>query len=169
MVNLEGHLHLQRPMVPLRDASTKETVGTAISDVPDLVVVTGNSASSGASILMRTRRGQAFPGEPKLVWTISGEKGEIRITAEAEGTTLAFADPATLEVHDFATDEVRRVDWAWEPWQQELPLPGRAVAMLYERFAQDEGRGMPSFKDAVRRQVQLEKIVKAWTEKNKED
>lgn len=163
-------LQLQRPEVPLRDPSTRETVGTAHSDVPDLVLATG-SVASGASVLVRFRRGQPFPGDAGLVWTVNGERGEVRLRAQG-GPTLqanAYAEPVTLELHDYAADTVQEVGWEWEEWQAELPVRGRSVAMLYERFAQgsdgvDNDQGTPSFEDAVERHAQLEKLLESWSE-----
>ncbi|KJZ75304.1 hypothetical protein HIM_05230 [Hirsutella minnesotensis 3608] len=170
IVDVHGHLHLQRPEVPLRQHDGAEIIGKTQSDVPDLLIVTGSAASSGARVLLRTRRGQSFPGEPKLVWTISGEKGEVRVSSE-QGTSLALADPVTIELHDFATDKVETVDWAWEPWQRELPVPARAVAALYEQFAQggvkSQNQRVPSFEDAVRRHIQLNELLEAWSTQQK--
>lgn len=86
-------------------------------DVPDLVIATGALSASpivqeGATLYFRLRRGQPFPGEDPLVWTISGEKGEIRLSSPG-GTALqaaAYNKPVTIEVHDHDTDEVQDIE-----------------------------------------------------------
>lgn len=135
------------------------------SNVPDLIITTATLESpqsqKGASTLYRFRRGQPFPGEPALVWSINGEKGEIRLVAQ-DGTTLhasAYSGPVTIELHDYATDKVQIVEWSWEKWQEELPIVARSVGQLYEDFA--EGKQVPSFKNALTRHEQLEALLSA--------
>ncbi|KAL8403329.1 hypothetical protein RB594_008544 [Gaeumannomyces avenae] len=175
--NPQGNLHLQRPEVKLIDASG-QAAGTVTTNVPDLIVVTGQVApgpdsgsssdvdAAGAAVLHRFRLGAPFPGEAPLRWTVAGERGEIRLTAKAGATLHAFSydltDPVgpqgvSIEVHDFETDSVERADWAWAAWQEELPLRARSVAELYERFA--DGRDVPTLADAVRSQEQLEGLL----------
>lgn len=163
-LNLQGHFHLQRPQVKIRGTDQELT-----STVPDLIITTANlpateQTQKDASVLYRFRRGVPFPGEPALVWTISGEKGEIRLIAK-DGTALhasAYSGPVTIELLDFAEDKVRAVDWAWEDWQEELPVISRSVAKLYEHYA-DGGR-VPTFDDAVKRHEQLEGALSTWTQ-----
>ncbi|KAL8377440.1 hypothetical protein RB595_008223 [Gaeumannomyces hyphopodioides] len=177
MENPQAQLQIQRPQVKILDTAdrTGQAVGTATTNVPDLIVVTGRVApgpsgvdvdAGGATVLHRFRLGAPFPGEVPLRWTVGGERGEVRLTARAGTTLHAFAydtaDPAgregvSIEVHDFATDSVEQVDWAWAGWQEELPLLARSVAELYERFA--DGRDVPTFADALRSQEQLEELL----------
>lgn len=159
----------------LRDNTTKTIVNTVISDVPDLITVTGSLSGSevtqeGANLLVRFRRGQQFKGEPALTWHINCERGEIRLTSPA-GTSIhasSYTDPVTIEVHTFDADEVRKVDWEWPKWQEELGLPvvGRSVAKLYDAFHAEvvEGgpRTYPNFSDAVERHEQLAKLLASW-------
>ncbi|KAF7562914.1 hypothetical protein G7046_g1250 [Stylonectria norvegica] len=171
--DLKGHVQLQRPDVKLRDPSTKKIVETVKSDVPDLIIATGSLAASetaqkDATVLYRFRRGQPFKGEPALVWTINGEKGEIRLVVQG-GTTLhanAYGDAITLEVQDFATDEVEPVEWKWNDWQEELPGLSRSVAAVYDRYAEGHGKGLPSFEDAFVRHQQLGQILGNWVAEN---
>lgn len=70
--DVHGHLQLQRPEVKLRDPATNTIVSTITSDVPDLVVAVGSLTASpvahqDATLLVRFRRGQPFPGEAPLV------------------------------------------------------------------------------------------------------
>ncbi|RSL70089.1 hypothetical protein CEP53_002009 [Fusarium sp. AF-6] len=167
--NFKSRLHLQRPNVKVRDLATNKIIDTVKSNVPDLIFATGTlkeSATSqeGASVLIRFRRGQPFPGEPPLVFTINGEKGEIRLRAEG-GTSLhanSYDEPVTIEVDDFETGKVEQVTWQWEDWQEELPVISRSVAAVYERFAGDGRKGLVSFDGALLRHGQLDGLLRAW-------
>ena len=167
--DLRARLQLQRPEVKLRGESG-EVTETTRSNVPDLVIATGTLTASevaqdGASVMVSFRRGQPFPSSPGFVWTVNGEKGELRLTARG-GPTLqanAYTEPVTIEVHDFQTDAVDSVAWAWEEWQTELPVRGRSIATLYDLFAEGKSDGaVPSFEDALERHVQLEKLLERW-------
>lgn len=161
--NLQSRVQIQRPNVRIRDPSTQEIVETTKSDVPDLIIATGTLPASdivapGATLVTRFRRGQPFPGEPPLVWSINGEKGEIRLTSDS-GTALQFSPDANqtrIEVHDYETDKVERVEWAWADWQAELPVVTRSIGSLYDAFADGDDAAVPNFEDAVKRQEQLD-------------
>ncbi|KAF6809711.1 oxidoreductase family protein [Colletotrichum sojae] len=164
--SLKAHSQIQRPRVQIRGPASKEIVETVTSTVPDLVVATATIASSdhvaeGATLLARFRRGQPFKGEPALVWSINGEKGEIRVTSDATTALQAGAETSAvrIELHDFATDEVEKVEWEWEGWQAELPVWSRSIGRLYEDFT--EGKDVPTFEEAVKRHEQLETILGA--------
>ncbi|KAJ7031266.1 oxidoreductase family protein [Mycena alexandri] len=167
--SVHGHLHLQRPDMQLRDPATKAIVKTVRSDVPDLIVATGSVPESpltqkgGAPLLVRFSRDPPFTGEPKVVWIITGEKGEIRLTSHS--TAFIALGPneggsIDIEVHDFETDNVTKVEWSWEDWQEELPMTARNVGALYEAFSQ--GEWCPTFEHALRRHEQLDGMLTEW-------
>lgn len=168
--NFKSRLQLQRPNVRVRDTKTNEVVETVESDVPDLVFATGTLSDSeisqaGASVLIRFRRGQPFPGQPALEWTINGEKGEIRLVSQG-GTALhasGYSAPVTIQVHDYETEKVEDVAWKWEDWQEELPVVARVIGAFYEQFAEEaETKSVASFHDALFRHEQLTGLLKAW-------
>ncbi|KAF9874175.1 oxidoreductase family protein [Colletotrichum karsti] len=162
--NLSSRFQIQRPEIGLVDSSTGNVIEEVRSDVPDLITVSGSIgpdsdvAVKGASILGSFHLGKPFPGEPRLVWSIYGEKGEIRLTA---GSSLlqakGYDEPVLLKVHDYGDDRVEDIDWSWEDWQEELPIAARSVAVLYERFAAGSP-DLPTFEEALRRHEQLELI-----------
>ena len=156
-------------MIKLKDLQTQEIVGTVKSNVPDLVIVAGTLSQSditqkNASFLFRFRRGQPFAGEPDLVWTINGEKGEIRLVAPSGAALHANAstDDLTIEIHDYETDKVESVEWSFEDWQTELPLFARNTGKVYDVYAAGEGP-VPTFGDALVRHEQLEGMLSGWT------
>lgn len=171
---VRGYYQLQRPEVDVYGPDGS-VVGKVRSDVPDLFHIVGTLPESlttqkGATFSFRYRKGQQFPGEPALVWTINGEKGEIRLVSPKTMLIHLGLDamPPELQVHDFATDKVETVDIVWDDWQKELPSGARNVGMLYEGLA-DTMQGKPSkypkyatFEGALARHRQLEELIADW-------
>ncbi len=172
LASTKGDFHLQRPEVQVWD-HVGSTIKTVRSDVPDLIFVSGkwdetSITQRDATLHYRFRRGQPFPGEPALEWTISGEKGEIRIISP-QTTFIQVGDPSApriIEVHDFETDKVEGVEWDWEPWQKELPYPARSIGALYEELAEVKRAGAKekyvTFETAATRHEQLDKLLSGW-------
>ena len=165
--DIRSRPQIQRPEFKIRD--DKDVVFKAVtSDVPDLITINGTLAESphtqkGASLNYLFRRGQPFKGEPSLSWHINLERAEIRLLSPG-GTSIsvgAFPEPIVIEVHDFATDEVRKVEWQWVDWLDQLPPISRGIGALYDDFA-DGNKGekrYASFDDAVARHAQLDKAL----------
>ncbi|KAJ6505365.1 hypothetical protein C8R45DRAFT_972472 [Mycena sanguinolenta] len=186
-LNIQSRLQLQFPNNKMRNPSTGDIVESVTSDVPDIVVVTGRLAESsavqrGATVHIRFRRGPPSFNDPALVWTVTGETGEIRLTNE-EGTTLHAMHHVgvRIEVVDFEGAKTEgdaafeRAEWKWAPWQEELPMVARSVGALYEAFSDaladgnsSETRGYPTFEDAQKRHDQLEGMLSAWDADKKE-
>ncbi|KAK3315930.1 hypothetical protein B0H66DRAFT_273721 [Apodospora peruviana] len=166
---VKGHFQVQRPEGKVFDPVTRAPLETINSDVPDLVIITGTLAESefvqkNATIHLSYRRGQTFPGEPELVWNVNGEKGEIRVTSPSSAAlqVLPGSEMPVIEVHDFETGKVDKVDWehGWQDWQEGLDMRSRNVGALYEAFA--EGGKYPTFEDALKRHEQLEGLWADW-------
>lgn len=169
--NPDARFQLQRPEVKLIDPATKNVTGTVTSNLPDLLIVTGSLNETSyirkdATLSIRFRRGQPFKGDPAFVWSINGEKGEVRLVAE-DGPGLhagAYAKPVTLEVQDFETDKVEEIKWEWSDWQAELPMHARSIGLLYDKYAdgESESDGLPSFQTALHRHKQIEELLSQW-------
>lgn len=160
----DHHTQIQRPQQTIKnnDGTTKSWT----SDVPDLLSIHGTLQPSpyvakDASLLIHFRKGPPFPGTKPFVWTIACEKGEIRISSEKTASLQAegSAHPIPIEIHDFATDRVRIVDWEWEEWQIPLFARGRNIAKLYDLYAEGRMDEIPGFADAVKRHEQLDEIL----------
>src|SRR5262245_44747160 len=122
-------MQLQRPLVRIRDPSTKAITDTVTSNVPDLLSLPATLASSRTTLSLLFRRGQPFPGTPSLTWTINCEHGEIRLVSPS-GTSLEVNDyekPVTIHVHWFEEDRVEDFPWSWDTEQVEVPLMARTV------------------------------------------
>ena len=166
--NIQSLLQLQRPNVKVLDKHGS-VLRTIKSTVPDLINLTATLTPSrltqdGATLQLTFRSGQPFPGDLPLVWSINGEKGEIRLIGETGTSINASSTPVTIEIHDFSTDQVEKITWSWEDWQDELPDAARNIGMLYEAFATGDETAYPSFEDALRRHEQLEDMLARWEE-----
>lgn len=136
--------------------------------MPDLVSIHGTLQPSsyiteGATLQVSFRSGPPFPGTTPLIWTITGEKGEIRIASE-QGSFIqseASALPMPIEVHDYATGEVKEAEWKWEEWQEPLLARGKNIGKVYDLFY--EGRlaeyGAADIESAVVRHAQLDRML----------
>ncbi|KAK4139568.1 uncharacterized protein C8A04DRAFT_15743 [Dichotomopilus funicola] len=172
LASFRGDYHLQRPEVEIADGEGK-VVGKATSNVPDLILGLGRWGESSitqanAPLHYRFRRGPPFPGDSALVWTIQGEKGEIRIVSP-QSTFVHIGDPnapQVIEVHSFDTNEVEKVEWDWPEWQKELPYPARAIGAVYESYAATKASGAEpnhlTFADAARRHEYLDNALAEW-------
>lgn len=159
-------LQIQRPTVAITGSGGK----TIHSDVPDYVAVHGEVTgkpyvAAGASLALTMRNGAAFPGDPGFVWTINGEKGELKITSPAGPYwQLDGGEKITIHVHDYATNAVREEMWKWEAWQEELQFCARSVGDMYEQFAAgaENSDAVPDFADAVVRHRELQGMLDSW-------
>ncbi|CAG7564408.1 unnamed protein product [Fusarium equiseti] len=171
ITNIKSRLHSQRPNIRLRDINSGKITETVSTDVPDITFATGTLHESpivqkDAAASIRFRRGQPFAGEPPLLITINGEKGEIRLRGYG-GTALnasGYDEPVIIEVHDFETDKVEEVEWKWHEWQEDndIPIIGRSIAAVYDRFANGGVEGLVTFAEALKRHEQLEGMLKEW-------
>ena len=150
----------------IRDPSTGAIVETVRTTVPDLAIATGTLQPSahveaGATLLARYRRVQAFKGEAPLVWTVTGETGELRLTATGGPglNAMSHGEPVAIEVYDFATETVEDVGWKWDEARSDLPVNARNIGALYEAFAQGDESRYPTFDHAVKRHRQLETML----------
>lgn len=164
-----AHTQIQRPNQTIISKDTGAT-RPFISDVPDLISVDGHLHSSpivsaGASLSVRFRSGPPFPGTTPFIWTISGDKSVLRITSERGPFLQSEASelPVLIDLHDFETGEVRRIDWQWADWQEPEWKRSRNIATLYEIFYEGESEvrkfGLADFGGAVGRHAQLDEML----------
>ncbi|KAJ5815565.1 hypothetical protein N7474_007342 [Penicillium riverlandense] len=164
-------LQIQRPDIRVRDPQTDAIIESIRSDVPDLLSLHGSLPESShvranASLVAYFLRGQPFPGDPSLSWTLTGETGTIRLTAPA-GISLqadAYAEPVTIAVHQFDMDKVDQVLWTWSERQMEVPPRARSVQHSLISFANRDESGYVSLEDAARRAQQIEGWFDSWRE-----
>ncbi|KAH8759925.1 hypothetical protein F5883DRAFT_681614 [Diaporthe sp. PMI_573] len=165
LINIKPALQIQRQNIPIENRETKEIIETAKSDVTDLAIATGTLRGSpitqeGATSYFRLRRGQSFLGGDPLVWTINGEKGDIRPSSPG-GTALqaaAYSKPVAIELHDHEMDKLQQIEWDWSEWQKGISIIGRNTGTLYENYV--NGDAYPTFEDSLK--FQLEEIMVDW-------
>ena len=162
-----AHTQIQRPNQKIVNRETGEE-SAVTSDVPDLVSVHGTlnpsrSMADGATLTATFRSGPPFPGTKALVWTITGDKGRIRVSNDKTSfvQSEANASPMPIEVENFTTGEVKQVAWQWEDWQEPLLARGRNIAKLYDLWYEDKltDLGAADFDAAVVRHRQLDRIL----------
>ncbi len=163
----DAHTQIERPNQKIVNRETGQERETT-SDVPDLVSLQGpltpsQMVTEGASLTVTFRSGPPFPGSKALVWTITGEKGRIRLSNEKTSFVQMEADANAMpiEVESFSSGEVTKASWGWEDWQEPLLARGRNIAKLYDLYY--EGKlgefGAADFDAAVVRHQELDKIL----------
>ncbi|KAF2629124.1 oxidoreductase family protein [Macroventuria anomochaeta] len=141
---------IQRPSLKVVGANGQDA-GSVKSDVPDFLSVHGTLQNNkgvvapGATLLATFRLGPQFKDEPGLVWTINGEKGELRLAAPGPylQSGYSFDGPITIVHHEHATDKLTELGWDWPDWQKDYGLRARSAAELYERYAEWVENGCP--------------------------
>ncbi|KAF7192796.1 Dehydrogenase aclE, partial [Pseudocercospora fuligena] len=162
-----SHVQIQHPEQAIIGTDGKEKTRHT-SDVPDLLSLHGTlqpstSVAKGASLIVNFRKGPPFPGTLPFVWTINCEKAEIRITSERGPFLQSESNsyPVPIELHDFASGEVKKVEWHWEDWQEVIGARSRNIGKLYDLYAEGklEAASCATFDSAVWRHKQLDRIL----------
>ncbi|KAH8820301.1 NAD-binding Rossmann fold oxidoreductase family protein [Xylogone sp. PMI_703] len=125
---------------------------------PDHIMVHGVLANSKIPLSISFRGGDIFKGTPGLIWSIYGEKGEIRVTASTPHLHVIPGDQ-NIEIWDMNENTVEEV----EILKDEIDTKGfhptmRNVARIYEQFARGESNC--TFEDAVERQRFIEEMLR---------
>lgn len=188
------HLGLQRPEVGLRDPATGNIIDRVRSDVPDLLSLHGkchfiwkivnttmdrcnnpsrhlvgtlpesNYIAQNASLVAYFARGQPYPGESSLVWTLNCEKGTIRLNSPS-GIALganAYESPVTISVHHFDTDKVEQIEWSWSEAQLGVPIPSRSMQVCLVSLAEGKKEGYVALEDAAKRARQISRWLESF-------
>ncbi|EME87032.1 uncharacterized protein MYCFIDRAFT_29647 [Pseudocercospora fijiensis CIRAD86] len=165
--SFHSHSQIQHPEQRINGADGK-VKGKYTSDVPDLLSIHGTLQASsrvakGASLIVNFRKGPPFPGTLPFIWTINCENAEIRVTSERGPFLQSESNsyPVPIELHDFASGEVKSVEWLWEDWQEVIAARSRNVGKLYDLYAEGrvEEASCATFDSAVWRHGQLDWIL----------
>ena len=143
---------------PARGGNVVETVQT---DVADHILLQGG-LESGALLSYHLRGGAPFAGQPGVIWTIYGEKGEVRITNPVTGLDITH-EGLSINLHVFGEKEARPVELPKDDLS-ELAHPGQNVGRVYEAYAsgKDGGPdGYPNWMLGLRRHELIEQIWKS--------
>lgn len=155
------HLSLQRPNVNVL-SPTGEVSRVMRSETPDLINVHGTLPShNNAPISIIYRAGHAFKGTPALIWSIVGEKGEIRVEGE-QANLHAVSTGFKILLQSKGSDEVETVEWRNEMAERGLQGPAQNTGSLYEAFATRKEGSWPGFEQALERHRMLEEVWGDW-------
>lgn len=173
--SFESRIQIQRPTISILGTDNSK-IRDMHSDVPDFLAVHGKLMKGKANIAddvtlaVTFKSNPPFKGTPGFEWTIHGEKGELRITSPL-GSYLQldiYAGPVTIQLHDFESDEVVDVEWDWQDWQKELPVPARMIGEVYEQYASwfEGGKagevGWPTIHGAMVRMEEVDMLFKQY-------
>ena len=128
-----------------------------LSEFADHIMLQG-TLNSGAPLSVTFRRGPPFMGTPGFIWSIHGERGEIRIMA-AGPVLQADDDETNITVHSFDQEDLEVIEWDWH--SKDLARPARNVAPMYEAFASQGTENYPDFSHAVLRHRLIEEVYKS--------
>ncbi|KAI1809565.1 NAD-binding Rossmann fold oxidoreductase family protein [Poronia punctata] len=151
----------RRPTVKLTGSNDEILTESHPKTADDTIFIQGTVGESSIPVLFSLQGGPQFKGTAGLDWRILGTKGELRITSS--GPLLSIGSPdQKVEFHDLEKDEVVTVEVEKDGFDEELPLPARNVARIYEGIAGVEGRRefLCSFEDAVERHRFLDGLDK---------
>lgn len=162
-----SHLQIQRPNQHVVNRETGASKAVT-SDVPDLVSIHGTLQPSDivakeASLVANFKTGPPFPGTTPFTWTITGERGRIRMTSQRGPFIQSESSegPIPIELQQFSTGQVEEVRWQWEDWQAPLLGRGRNIAKMYDLLYEEraEEYGLCDFEGAVRRHAQIDAML----------
>ncbi|TVY48649.1 Galactose/lactose metabolism regulatory protein [Lachnellula occidentalis] len=144
----------RRTTITLLSSTSDEILNPAFPKTSDdTIFLTGTLSPNSIPISLSLRGGTPFKGQPGLDWRIAGSTGELRITAGGPFLQIGF-DDMKIELHEFASDEVREVKWEEE--FEALGIPARNVASVYKELR--AGRNNCTFEDAVERHRLIKEV-----------
>lgn len=107
-------------------------------DTPEHVTLHGR-LKSGAIFNYHLRGGPPFAGAEGLVWTIYGEKGEIRITSPASPIDISH-DGVKIQLHVGGEEEARTLELEKDEMEA-LPDPAQSVGRIYLAYLEGKEGG----------------------------
>lgn len=120
--------------------------------------------ASKASLVAYFARGQPYPGDPSLSWTLNCEKGTIRLVSPS-GIALhagAYESPVTISVHLFEADNVEQIEWSWSEAQLGVPVLSRSVQTCLVSVAKGNKEGYVALEDAANRARQVSRWLDSF-------
>ncbi|KAI3395738.1 hypothetical protein diail_905 [Diaporthe ilicicola] len=160
-------IQIQNPKLKVLDRPQGKQIREIETDGPDFITVAASLSESpitrnDAKLVVAWRTGPAFPDpkQPGWVFSITGEKGALRMTSEAQHINIG--GDALVELYDLATGETKTVEWQWLEWQKDVPRPVRNIGALYEAFADGDESKYATFEDALTRHEQLDSMLEKF-------
>jgi predicted dehydrogenase len=153
-------LATQVPEVKIIDGGeTRKVVGVAKKDTPDQIILQA-TLKTGAVLSLHIQGGPPPPFDPKFLWRISGEKGDLDISADYLRLNV-ISDGITIRLYDRESGNVEEVPIEKDELD-DLPGPAKNIGRVYEAFAKGDKKFLVTFEEAFQRHVLIEKILKHW-------
>jgi predicted dehydrogenase len=154
--SVQSLLANQRPQVKILKADGSVLEESAKKTAPDHIMLQG-TLTSGAIFSATVRGGSPFKDTPGLVWSIYGEKGEIRILGPS--AFIELAGTSSIELYDFDKDVVEQIEFKKGTFDEFGPL-SRNVARVYEAIAARDKSLLCDFEGAVKRHEFIEEVYR---------
>ncbi|KAL5044865.1 hypothetical protein BDW71DRAFT_215491 [Aspergillus fruticulosus] len=152
--SVQSLLANQRPSVKIVKAYGSVLEETAKKTAPDHIMIQG-TLESGAVFSATVRGGSPFKGSPGLVWSIYGEKAEIRILGPS--AFIELLGTTSIELHDFDTNIVEQIELKTGAFTEFGPM-NRNLARVYEAIAAGDKSVLCDFEGAVKRHEFIEEL-----------
>ncbi|KAL4981262.1 hypothetical protein BDW68DRAFT_197315 [Aspergillus falconensis] len=152
--SVQSLLANQRPSVKIVKADGSVLEETAKKTAPDHIMIQG-TLESGAVFSATVRGGSPFKGSPGLVWSIYGEKAEIRILGPS--AFIELLGTTSIELHDFDTNVVEQIELKKGAFTEFGPM-NRNLARVYEAIAAGDKSVLCDFEGAVKRHEFIEEL-----------
>lgn len=157
-------LKTQIPEVKIIDGwDTKNYVETVTKNTPDQILLQA-TLKTGAVLSIHLQGGHPPPFDPKFLWRIYGEKGDIEVSGDSsmlnvrtEGSKIRFHDRESGKVEDIVLDKDPLGD---------LPVPARNIGRIYEEYVSGDENFLVTFEEAFQRHVLIGKMLKHWDDKD---
>ncbi|KAL3450215.1 hypothetical protein BJX65DRAFT_305669 [Aspergillus insuetus] len=153
---VQSSLANQRPHVKIIRADGSVLEESARKTAPDHIMLQG-TLTSGAVFSATVRGGSPCKDTPGLVWSIYGERGEIRILGPS--AFIELAGTSSIELYDFDKDVVEQIEYKKGTFNEFGPL-SRNVARVYEAIAAGDKSLLCDFEGAVKRHEFIEEVYR---------
>jgi predicted dehydrogenase len=111
-------------------------------DTPEHVMIQGRF-KSGAIFNYNLRGGMPFAGADGLIWTIYGEKGEIRVTSPSSLIDIDH-EGIKIQLHIFGEKEPQTLELAQDEMEK-LPDPQQSVGRIYLAYLEGNEGDMAGY------------------------
>jgi predicted dehydrogenase len=112
---------------------------------------------SGGVMSYHMHGGRTLPPGDGLQWRISGEKGELLVSAPDSTLQSTASSKVKIQLFRRATGEMEDVVLPTDEWD-ELPTPAQNIARLYEAYADGKTERYPDWGHALKRHTMIENI-----------
>jgi predicted dehydrogenase len=154
--SVQSILANQRPQVKILRADGSVLEESAKKSAPDHIMLQG-TLTSGAVFSATVRGGSPFKDTPGLVWSIYGERGEVKVLGPS--AFIELAGTSSIELYDFGKGVVEQIEYKKGTFDEFGPL-SRNVARVYEATAAGDKSLLCDFEGAVKRHEFIDEVYR---------